>query len=145
MGGVYQKVDVVGLRAFVKTLKEVDAKYPNQIRQANFDVARGIRDAARVRATTRLEKRVALRGLRALRSRSEAAVILGGPNSPEAFGAEFGARRYKQFRSWRGNQFGGWEGGPGYFLHPAIREEGPYLIREYAKRLDALAAEAFPE
>lgn len=138
-------VRLEGLSDFTRALRVVDKAYPGEVRQANFDLARGIRDGSRRRASTRLEKRVAKQGLKATRSVREAAVVLGGPRSPEAFGAEFGAKRYRQFRAWRGNRWGGWAGGPGYFLHPTIRQDGASLLDAYFETLNALSDKAFPD
>ncbi|MDM4721845.1 hypothetical protein QTQ03_20425 [Micromonospora sp. WMMA1363] len=139
-------VRIEGLRDFVSALKAVDAQYPKAVRQANYDmaaelVARSKADAASVGGVARK----AARSLRAARQANASVVTGGGARYPYFWGAEFGARQYRQFKPWRGNQYGGWSGGPGYFLHPTIRSEAERLLDGYMARLDALAGEAFPD
>jgi hypothetical protein len=123
------------------------------VKQANFDVADKLTQAAKAKAAglTR-QQQVAAESLRATKTQNYAAVRLGSARKPYALGAEFGAKKLTRrgrvargFKPWRGNQFNGWEGGPGYFLHPSIREKGPELIQEYQNAIDRLMSEAFPQ
>lgn len=67
-------------------------------------------------------------GLR-LRSRKE----------PTILGAEYGAKQYRQFPKWRGNQFTGSRGSNvGYMVHPALRD---YLPTADDALADAVLAE----
>jgi len=140
-------VVIEGLRDFVKALEEVDKKYPEAVRKANYDVARQLIVAARAeaRSVPNGVARKAARSLRAGRAADAATVTGGGPNYGFFFGAEFGAKKYRRFEPWRGNQWGGWSGGPGYFLHPTIREKANELVAEYVRTLDELYSKAFPE
>jgi hypothetical protein len=124
-----------------------------EVKEANYDVADKLTEAAREKAAgLNRQQRSAAQSLRATRTQNYAAVRLGSARFPYALGAEFGAKKRTRrgviargFRPWRGNQFSGWSGGPGYFLHPAIREKGPELINEYMQRIDRIMSEAFPE
>ncbi|MFD1083886.1 hypothetical protein [Micromonospora andamanensis] len=134
------------MAGFAKALKAVDSRFPKELREANFDLAAELARRSRVRANSEPGvARKAARSLRAARQASAAVVVGGGPRYPYFWGAEFGAKQYRQFQTWRGNQWGGWSGGPGYFLHPTIRQDARALVDEYMKRLDELTAEAFPE
>lgn len=140
-------IRIEGLSGFVAALGRVDAKYPKQLRQNNAEVAKTItrfskRKAAEYAPSHRTERKAA-KSLRSY-SQSVAAVVEGGRNTPFFYGAEFGATAYRQFLKWRGNQWRGWEGGPGYFLHPTIRDHADELIEEYADKLEQLYREAFP-
>ncbi|MEU9975089.1 hypothetical protein [Streptomyces sp. NPDC051014] len=146
--------NVEGLAQFTRALARAGADGAKQeVKQANYDVADKLTQAAKEKAAglTR-QQRAAAESLRATKTQNYAAVRLGSARKPYALGAEFGAKRMTRsgriargFRPWRGNSFGGWDGGPGYFLHPSIRERGPALIREYMNHIDRLMSEAFPE
>jgi hypothetical protein len=146
--------NVEGLGQFTRALARIGADgLRDEVKQANFDVADKLADAAKSKAggLSRQQKSAA-ESLRATKTQNYAAIRLGSARKPYALGAEFGAKKRTHrgrivggFRPWRGNQWGGWGGGPGYFLHPAIREKGPELINEYMRAIDRITQEAFPE
>lgn len=139
-------VRIEGLRQFVKALNAVGDKYPDELKKANYELASAVKEAASLRAKARGGVAAkAANSLRANRGANAATISGGGARYPFFYGAEFGALRYRQFKVWRGNQWMAWDGGPGYFLHPAIREEARELIDNYMKRLEELHAEAFPD
>lgn len=136
---------IEGLKPFARALKKLGEEYPTALRQANYDLASEVVRRSKLRAhMAGRQAASAARSLRARRSTNQAMVVGGGARMPYFFGAEFGAKQYTRFPRWRGNQFGGWEGGPGYFLHPTLRAEARPLIDEYMDRLQELASEAFP-
>jgi 3-hydroxy-3-methylglutaryl CoA synthase len=139
-------VDIVGLADFTRACKAAANGAPEAMKQANYDVANKLVVSARAVAAghSKLANKAA-KSLRASRAAGYAAINAGGARYPFFYGAEFGAKQYKQFDSWRGNQWRGWDGGPGYFLHPTIRAKGRAAVDEYMKRLDELTAQAFPE
>jgi hypothetical protein len=142
-----QAYEIEGLRSFLRSLRKIADDYGDVIKQANFEVGEAIVRGARERAAQQPGvARKAAESLRAARQASAAVVTGGGARYPYFFGAEFGARRYHQFQPWRGNQFeaAGWDG-PGYFLHPTLREDGPGILRDYLEYLDQLHREAFDE
>lgn len=139
-------VTVEGLADFHRALKKLDDQYPKAVKNSNYNLANEI--AKRAKTSARSQGGIVRHGsrsLRAARQASAAVVVGGGPRYPTFWGAEFGSKQYRQFKSWRGNQWGGWSGGPGYFLHPTIRRDARALIDEYMRELDALADEAFPD
>lgn len=146
--------NVEGLAQFSRALAQIGADgLRSEVKQANYDVADKLTNAAKSKAAglNRQQRQAAL-SLRATRTQNYAAVRLGSARVPYALGAEFGAVKRthtgkiaRGFRPWRGNQFSGWSGGPGYFLHPTIREKAPELINEYMNRIDHIMTEAFPE
>lgn len=159
--------EIRGLKDFQEALRLVGDQYPDQIKDANTWIAQEVVKRARRRGQT-WGGSVA-KGTRSMRASVSAknAAILGGSTGSKTdrevfYGAEFGILRMTQgrklpgggrgprkrkggFQRWRGNQFQGWEGGPGYFLFPTIREDADDLIREYERRLVDLEREAFPE
>lgn len=146
--------NVEGLAQFSRALARIGADgLRDEVKQANFDVADKLADAAKSKAAgLSRQQRSAAESLRATRTQNYAAVRMGSARKPYALGAEFGAmkrtgtgRIARGFRPWRGNQFSGWSGGPGYFLHPTIREKGPEFIDEYMQAVDRITQEAFPE
>jgi hypothetical protein len=145
--------NIEGLAQFSRTLAAIgDGRLRDEVKQANYDVADKLTDAAKSKAMgMSRQQAAAARSLRATKTANYAAVRLGSARAPYALGAEFGARKRthtgkiaRGFRAWRGNQFMSWDGGPGYFLHPSIREKGPELINEYMRAIDRIAGEAFP-
>lgn len=118
---------------------------PKSLREFNVHAAERVIETGREFAHTPQAHKAA-ESLRASKSASSVAILLGD-NGRYAFarGAEWGARRYKQFPPWRGNQWMSWGGGPGYFLHPAIRTVGKDVLDEYWQSIRALRAQAFPE
>lgn len=139
-------IRIEGLRDFYKALKRVSAEYPETLRKANYDLAKAVVVKSKERAKDEPGvARKAAKSLRASRAVDSATVSGGGARYPYFYGAEFGALKYRQFQTWRGNQWGGWEGGPGYFLHPTIRDHAAELISEYFDKLDDLHKQAFPE
>ncbi|WP_326827362.1 hypothetical protein [Streptomyces sp. NBC_01751] len=146
--------NVEGLAQFSRALARAGADgLRDEVKQANFDVADKLADAAKSKASgISRQMRSAAESIRATKTQNYAAVRMGSARKPYAIGAEFGAKRRTRrgnviagFQPWRGNQFGGWSGGPGYFLHPAIREKGPELINEYMAAVDRISQEAFPQ
>jgi hypothetical protein len=146
--------NVEGLAQFSRALAQIGADgLRDEVKAANYDVADKLAEAAKEKAVgLNRQQRAAALSLRATRTQNYAAVRLGSARVPYALGAEFGAiKRTRKgkiargFRPWRGNQFSGWGGGPGYFLHPTIREKGPELINDYMTHIDRIMSEAFPQ
>jgi hypothetical protein len=146
--------NVEGLSQFTRALARAGADSARaEVKQANFDVANRLTEAAKQKAASlSRQQKAAAESLRATKTQNYAAVRLGSARKPYALGAEFGALKKTRrgrviagFKPWRGNQSGGWAGGPGYFLHPSIREKGPELINEYMRAIDRISQEAFPE
>lgn len=141
-------VDIEGLAAFIAEAKRVAPNLVVEVASANFDAANGIVIAARTKAQGvgwPGSTATAAKTLGASKSSQRAMVRLGGSRAPWAFGAEFGAKKYKQFAPWRGNQWAGFDTGVGYFLHPAIRESWPMAREAYLARVDAAMKAAFPD
>lgn len=143
-GGIVQ---IEGLRSFQRALKIAGDQFPEEMKAANFEAASKIVEYAKAEAkTVSIRTPVkAAESLRASKAVSYSSIRGGGPAWPFFYGAEFGAKKYKQFLPWRGNQWTGWDSGVGYFLHPAIRKEGQQVIADYMVRVDALTRVAFPE
>jgi hypothetical protein len=137
--------EIHGLRQFSRALKNLGGEIPRSLRDYNVKAAEAVVEVGKEYARSPQQAKAA-ESLRASRSASYVAILLGD-NNRYAFarGAEWGARRYKQFPPWRGNQWMSWGGGPGYFLHPAIRTVGSTVLEEYWQSIRALRAEAFPE
>jgi hypothetical protein len=146
--------NIEGLAQFTRALSRAGADGTKQeVKEANFAVADKLADAAKAKASgLSRQQQAAAQSLRATKTQNYAAVRLGSARKPYALGAEFGAKKRTRtgaiargFQPWRGNAFSGWGGGPGYFLHPTIRDKGEQLIAEYRNTIDRMMAEAFPE
>lgn len=143
--GQAEAVRVEGLADFIRELKALGNGLPRELGRANKEAATLVADAAESRA--RALGGVAAKSapsIRAAAMQRNAAVNLGSASAPWALGAEFGALRWHQFQSWRGNQWNPDSGGVGYFLHPAVRETRDEFLDVYGRILDELARKAFP-
>lgn len=135
--------EIVGLKAFQGDLKRLSAELPKAMRAINVRAANSIRDAAVAMAQGWGGVQAkASQSLRAVQS-GAAASIRGGGGAPYFYGAEFGSKQFHQFKPWRGNQWSGWGGGPGYFLHPTIRTKGPEVLEQYIADIEKLCARTF--
>jgi hypothetical protein len=131
--GVY----VEGLDALRRELKALDMT--KDLAAVNVRVAEHVITAAKVRASTRLERKAA-GTLLAAQSGVAARIRLGGERAPYAAGAEFGSKQFRQFEVWLGNG-----DTAGYFLYPSIRAETDVIIEMYGEEIDGLTGRAFPE
>lgn len=105
---------------------------------------------ARTRAAALGSGRVRLargRTISASGTQRRAAIRLNASRYPDAFGQEFGSKRYRQFLPWRGNQWNadGPTSGPGYVVHPTIRAERETIRETYGDYVMDAFREAFPE
>lgn len=161
------EVKIEGLAEFRKVLAMVADEYPELVKAENVRLAQRLKFKATARAGS-IGGTVA-KGARSMKVAQNArqAAIIGGTTGSKTdravfFGAEFGSKRKTRgrkipintratpkqkhgFKPWRGNQWGGWSGGPGYFLHPTIREDGPAALKAYMTSLSSLERKAFPE
>lgn len=140
---------IEGLREFQRALARISAELPKSLRDFNVIAAEDIIRIAKEKAHDSPSPRQAIfatKSLRAWKTSGYAGISLGD-NRRFAFarGTEWGARQYKQFPAWRGNQWMSWGGGPGYYLHPAIREEGPQVLMKYWESIRWLRDQAFPD
>ena len=140
-------VDIEGLDQFARDLRAAGPAMPKRMGQANKKAAELVADEARRRAKSLGGS--AAKGVRTLTSSAaakQAAIMVGGPRAPWMWGAEFGAKRYRQFPAWRDNQWApDTANGVGYFMHPAIRETRDEFVETYMAAVSQVAAGAFPD
>lgn len=146
-----QDVRLVGLKEFQRALKAAGAASGKEIGAANHKVASKVVEWARSEARGQKGATGKLASdrtaLRATRKQKAASVVINASNERLrgwALGAEFGSLQFAQFKPWRGNQFDIIGSGPGYALHPAIREHIDDIEDMYFDALDELA-KAFPD
>ena len=136
---------IEGLDQFRKDLKAIDPALGREMGQANKKAAELVAREARSRAQRRGSS--AAKGADSIKSSAAqraATITIGSARRPWMHGAEFGAKQYRQFPRWKGNQWNPDGGDVGYFLHPAIRDTRKEFIEEYAQALDDVVAMAFP-
>jgi hypothetical protein len=140
-------VEIDDLRGFVRDLRRAGPESAQRIRNVDMKVASLIMDDATTLASERKQSAKAAESLTALSLPGGGAGIrLGDAQHQFAMGAEFGALAYAQFPLWRGNQWMSWDGGPGYFLHPAIRQDADKATELYGAEIEKLYGEAaFPD
>lgn len=132
---------VEGLDDFLRDLDTVADDYPQAVR----DAAAAVAVALTVRAMWRGSRLGGVAGKAAQSLRQRANTVVGGQSAPYFMGAEYGALRYKQFESWRGNQWQGWKGSAGRIIGATIREDQRALIEAFLKNLDDAHSVAFPD
>lgn len=126
-------IRVEGLKEVRRDLKEAgDFEGSAALKAALAEAADHVVATARSRASTRQERSMASR-LKASRSAASSAVTLGG--KPYDLGTEFGAKRWPQFRDWRGNDLGA-----GYLLFPTIRDQEERILEPVAGALQKVLA-----
>jgi hypothetical protein len=136
-----QKIEVEGLYEFLAQMKAAAPEVVKQVAEVNKKAADIVKDAAAAKAAgIGSTAAKAAQSLATSKAARQASVRLGR-GAPYAFGAEFGAKRYNQFKPWTGNQWvegSGPAGGVGYFLYPAIREQKAKVETEYMASMLAL-------
>lgn len=141
-------VQIEGLAQFIVLMKKANPDLVVQIAAANFAVGKEIVVDAKDKADAIARPRsaaLAAKTLGASKSAKNAMVRLGGKRAPFALGTEFGAKKYKQFSAWRGNQWKSFDSGVGYYLHPAVRESWPEARATYLKTIDEVMRSSFPD
>lgn len=154
-----ETVRVAGLDAFRRELRRLESEAGPQglamLKEANHKVASMVVTKAQARAASigPMQSKAAST-LRAGRQQARAVVSGGGSRAPFFGGAEFGSYsnflRTRNNRSFIGfNQFLPWKkpgnGNTGYFLFPTMKAETQNIIEMYAKELDKIAKDAFPD
>lgn len=152
-------VKVEGLDEFRRELRRLGPEYADDMKDLNHKVGQLIVD--RTKAKARMYRgnsqgsgrnlavlaRRAFDNAKASRKQRESSVRIGGARRPYAVGLEFGAKKYRQFPPWRGNQWPStWvPEGVGYVIHPVIRESRQEILDIYGDGLEHVARKAFPD
>lgn len=142
-----EAVFVEGLDELRAGLKAIGPAAERELSKANKAAADIVAKAAQAKAESL--GGVAAKSAPSVKSSAgakQASVFLGSDQFPFALGAEFGAKKYHQFKPWRGNQWV--ESGDenvGYFLHPAIRDNVDELEAQYLDAVGELSKIAFPD
>lgn len=119
-----------GLDEVRHDLRELAHDLPDALRKADQDAAE--ETAERARSAAYSLGGVAAHVAPSLKAAGRE-VSLGGSGYDMAAGAEFGSRRYRQFKPWRGSGDSG-----GYFLYPTISRDADRIEGTYADALDDL-------
>lgn len=140
-----QKIEVEGLTEFLRTVKKTAPEVAPRVAETNKRAADIVRDTAKAKASNLGGVANKAAGSLATSKAMRQASIRLGRGMPFAFGAEFGAKKYPQFKPWRGNQWVSTQGpanGVGYFLYPAIREERARVEAVYMAEIMMLMRDA---
>lgn len=125
-----ERIQVEGARELRAALRKMgDRQLLRELAYLNRDLAAKIIEKARERAASPLERKAA-RQLKPLKSSAQVGASMVGPY---VLGAEFGAKRYPQFKPWRGN---GDEAG--YWLFPAVRDMRDEIVDAYADEIERI-------
>ena len=115
-----------------KAFKKAGHDIGTDLKKTNFEVAKFVRGEARGRA--RGLGGVAAKAapsLRASRTGGYVQIQLGSARHPYALGAEFGAKKYKQFKPWTGPMTDAYD--CGYFLGPSVKDNKKDIIVRWEK------------
>ena len=128
-----ERIQVQGAKELRAALKKLgDRQLLRELGNLNREVAEQVIDRARGKARTPQERKAAAQ-LKPVRSQAAARVSMVGGY---VLGAEFGAKRYRQFRPWQGNKMEA-----GYFLFPAIREMRGAIEDAYMAEIERVFGE----
>jgi hypothetical protein len=136
-----QKILVEGLYEFLAQVKATAPEVAKEVSNVNKRAADIVKDTAKAKAAGLGGVANKAAGSLATSKSTRLSSVRLGRGMPFAFGAEFGAKHYPQFKPWRGNQWVSGEGpatGVGYFLYPAIRDERAKIETEYMAAMLAL-------
>lgn len=114
---------VTGAEEFARALKETDRNLSREFSKANRSIGTKISAAQKSEASAYSKQAAAASAAISITTmRGGLAMRLSSGKVPFALGAEFGAKKYPQFPSWRGNQWSGLPEGIGYWFHPGIAD-----------------------
>ena len=117
-------VEVKGLRELARELGRVSPRLRTELGREYRRIGSVLAGRAESRIATAAKGRGGSHGGQRYKpsvATTAAKITVGG--NVRALGDEFGAKRYRQFSGFRGNQWGDWpDGGIGYGLLPVIRD-----------------------
>jgi hypothetical protein len=140
------RIDYSDVVAFQQALRRSNAGMKTQLKGVNKEVAQLVVERAQGTASgVGRQAAKAAASLRASNTVGAAQVMGGSARLPWFAGAEFGAKRYAQFKPWRGNAvadpFGG---GAGWFLYPTIRSNREPILDKFNEAMRHALAPAWP-
>lgn len=134
---------VQGLADFRKEIKELEGRrdIEKELGREFQLIGRKVISAARARSAGlgRREMRLA-RSFTASRATGGVRVAMGGPNHPDALGAEFGGRGRRTTQQFRQHA-----GTTGYVLFPTIREKSDETMQAANEAIGRATSKAFPD
>lgn len=129
-------LQIQGLDDFLRDLKLLPGRW--KAAEQVFEATAAVTVAQRAKAMARSGDKIQARSAADIRVGGHGTVVYGGQGY--SMGAEFGAYRYNQFKTWRGNQ-----DDAGYFLWPTIRKfRDDDMLDEWAKEVWRAIKPAFP-
>lgn len=137
-------VTVDNLGAFLAHLDRYKRELKPVINDSAYKATREVESDSKGRAAA--VGRQALRAAATIHTiRNASSVLLrAGDGLPFFFGAEFGSKRYGQFKPWRGNQSANpFEGGAGYFLFPSFRADEEDYLTSFRKGVLDMVSDTF--
>lgn len=136
---------VVGLREFTRELRALDRNLPRELGRIGKKAAEVVVDEAQGNARNLGGvHRKSAPSIKASGSQRKVVIRGGGARFPFFWGAEFGAKQFAQFPSWRGNAWQPDRAGIGYMIHPAIRSTRGKFMDAYGDGIERLSRRAFP-
>lgn len=142
-----------GLNEFLRELGQANRKLAGQaLREGNKEAADIIARETQAQASRDRVASKAAGQVRAAADRLEAKITFNKTNRfPYVLGAFFGARRFKQFRPWVGNQYTAGDAGGihtdgmPYHAAEAIEAKDTEFLDAYGDILERALARAFPD
>jgi hypothetical protein len=126
-------VKVVGLRELRRELKAKDAGLPKELRLITKSVGDDL--VPDLRRAAQSDSPQMAKGARSIMSGATARgayIRLGGAKAPWLKGSEFGSKKFRQFRDWRGNGTDG-----GYAISPELRRQKGHIAATAERRISS--------
>ena len=133
--------DKAELSAVFRAFRQMDAEAVNQAKEQSGALAQYLQGKIRIAASGRGQDSVAAQriadGSRVKKSSKIGELSFGfvsqrfsgGGNTQMLWGGnEFGSNKFKQFPVWSGKEG---RGSRGWFIYPTLRQEQPYIVREW--------------
>lgn len=136
------------LRAIIQAFKAMDEQSIIEARKVSNNLAQYLVDKIKVAAASRTKSGIAAKRIADGAKVSKTSKIgemswgfasqkfSGGGTTKELWpGMEFGSKKYKQFPTWSGRYR---RGSTGYFIHPTLRSEQPFIINEWEQAFERI-------
>jgi hypothetical protein len=131
------RTEITGLQDFLRDLGYAEDHW-DEAERAFLDIT--VRTMIeRAKHTAQSQGRLEAKAAADMRQQGTGVIVYGGQGYSK--GAEFGAYRYRQFETWRGNG-----DDAGYFLWPTVRQfRDEEFLNDYAETVLGILKRAFPD
>ena len=129
-------IRISGLKELQGALRDADRTLPRQLRVANKEAATTVHEIGEQHANFyggSVAKAYEVGSFKVFAEQRKAGVRIRTGGGLFGFGAEFGAKKFRQFLPWKGSG-----ADAGYTIHPAIRDKADEIRRAYEQAIHKL-------